>query len=276
MTDAVVVAVHDFGGTGDVLLIAHATGFHGHCYEQMGRSVAGHFRSVAFDFRGHGDTPLPAGWVVDWQGYAEDAESVANSVAGDGPLVGFGHSLGGACLLMLAHRRPALFSHLVLFEPIVVPPMTSPSEAGPSALALAARRRRATFGSYEEAFTNYANKPPMNVLDPDVLWAYVSHGFADDPEGVRLKCAPDVEAATFEQGARQDTWALLPEINIPVLVVAGTLRPGEHPAMMAPPVAEALPDGSLLELSRLDHFGPMSHPAVVGDIVSSFCHGDRA
>ena len=34
----------------------------------------------------------------------------------------FGHSMGGACLLMAAHRNPALFRRIVAFEPIVFPP----------------------------------------------------------------------------------------------------------------------------------------------------------
>ena len=283
MTAAVgAVAVHDLGGAGTPLLISHATGFHGLCYAPMAGHLTEHFHCVAFDYRGHGDTPLREGWEVSWSDYSEDAEAVALGRVGDGgagPLVGFGHSMGGACLLMVAHRRPALFSHLVLFEPIVPPPdssMGAASDPSGSPLVIAARRRRATFGSSEEAFANYANKPPLNVFHPDALWAYVSHGFSDDPEGVRLKCSPELEAATFAQGGQHRTWELLGEIDIPVLVLAGKLGADQGPASMAPAIAEALPGGSLRQLDRIDHFGPMSHPDRVADAISSFCQKKSA
>ena len=75
-TDGVEIAVHDLGGTGPPLLISHATGFHGRCYEPLAHALADRFHSVAFDYRGHGDTPQPDG-PVDWQRYGDDAEAMA-------------------------------------------------------------------------------------------------------------------------------------------------------------------------------------------------------
>src|SRR5690242_9852027 len=106
-TDGVAIAVHDLGGHGPTLLISHATGFHGRSYRALAGELADDFHCIAFDYRGHGDTPQPAGLPVDWQRYGDDAEAMARSV--DEPVVAFGHSMGGATLLMAAHRDPALF-----------------------------------------------------------------------------------------------------------------------------------------------------------------------
>ena len=282
MTDHVGdVAVHRFGGTGPPLLISHATGFHGWCYEPMARGLAHQFGTVALDYRGHGDTPAPPDGSAAWSGFGDDEEAVAVALSQEpgatGGLFGFGHSLGGAGLVMAASRRPGLFSRLVLYEPIISPPgIGFPDDVDPDStpLVAAARRRRATFGSFDEAFANYANKPPLAAFDPDALWAYVSHGFTADGGEVRLKCDPRYEAETFRRAFDAHVWDLLSSIEIPVTVIAGTKRPHENPTVMAPHVAEALPHGSYLARLDLDHFGPMTRPDVVAELVRDACQPD--
>ena len=116
------LAVFELGGGGSPLLFSHATGFHGRCYQPMANELTESARCVAFDYRGHGDTPLPVG-DIDWQRYGDDATAMATWLAEQAgePIVAFGHSMGGACLLMAAHRDPSLFRTIVAFEPIVFP-----------------------------------------------------------------------------------------------------------------------------------------------------------
>jgi pimeloyl-ACP methyl ester carboxylesterase len=268
-TDGVEIAVHDLGGTGPLLLISHATGFHGRCYEPLAHALADRLHSVAFDYRGHGDTPLPDGGV-DWPRYGDDAEAIAVALVdtNDGtPIDAFGHSMGGAALLMAAHRRPSLFRRLVLFEPIVFPPQGIRPDVGDSPMVAAARRRRATFPSFQAAIENFASKPHLNGFTPEALHAYVVHGFAPDDDGVHLKCRPDTEAATFQMSAYHDTFDLLPEIATEVLVVSGRVEEFQ-PSTIARQVADRLPNGRYLQLDQLDHFGPMVRPLLVGDVIA--------
>ena len=60
---------------------------------------------------------------------------------------------------------------------------------------------------------NYRSKLPMSAFDPEVVRLYVAHGFRSAPEGIRLKCDPEHEARTFENGGRHRTWDLLPDIS---------------------------------------------------------------
>jgi alpha-beta hydrolase superfamily lysophospholipase len=122
-TDGVELAVHDLGGHGPTLLVSHATGFHGRCYEPLAHALGDRVHSISFDYRGHGDTERPDG-SIDWARYGEDAFAMASwlHTREGGPIDAFGHSMGGACLLMAASRDPHLFRRLVLFEPIVFPP----------------------------------------------------------------------------------------------------------------------------------------------------------
>lgn len=263
------IAVHQLGGTGRTLLISHATGFHGHCYDPMVDTLRDHFRCVSFDYRGHGDTPSPAGWQVDWDGYADDAMTVASRLAAtsDEPLVGFGHSMGATCLLMCAHQDPEMFSTLILFEPIVLPPeVFDDADRPPIEIAERTKRRRATYASLDEAYANFASKPPLDVCTPAALRAYVDHGFRPTSEGVTLKCTPAHEAATFEMGQRQRTWELLPKIETPCVIVTGRDE-GAGPSSMAAAVADRLPNAELVRLDELDHFGPMSEPAKIAQLI---------
>lgn len=263
------IAVHELGGSGERLLFSHATGFHGRCYQPMADALAHQFHSVAFDYRGHGDTPRPDG-PVDWERYGDDAEAMARwlAVANGGPIAAFGHSMGGACLLMAAHRAPELFRSIVVFEPIVFPPRDGDPASNP--LAGGARRRRATFVTYEAAIENFAAKPPMGNFTPAALEAYVRYGFTPDASrgaGVHLKCLPDTEAETFEMGPVHATWDHLPAITTPVTVISGAVA-AMQPSMIAEQVAQRLPNATYLQFDHLDHFGPMVAPAVVAEVVA--------
>ena len=269
-SDHVSVAIHEFGGAGRPLLLSHATGFHGYCYLPIADELSDQFTSFALDYRGHGDTARPDDWQVEWDRYGDDALAAARAVAPDGGLVGFGHSMGGAGLLMAAHRDPGLFDLIVAFEPIVFPPREVDPHHGTenngTVLSRGARKRRASFDTFDDAIANYASKPPMMAFDPDVLRLYVAHGFRPAPEGIRLKCDPEHEARTFDNGGNHTTWADLPEIDTRVVVVAGKVDEF-GPAAIAREIAEALPNASYVEHDEWNHFTPFIDPAAMATLV---------
>jgi pimeloyl-ACP methyl ester carboxylesterase len=269
-SDHVSVAIHEFGGAGRPLLLSHATGFHGYCYLPIADELSEEFRSFALDYRGHGDTARPDDWHVNWDRYGDDALAAARAVAPDGGLVGFGHSMGGAGLLMAAHREPGLFDVIVAFEPIVLPPRAidphDGSENNGTLMSRAARKRRTTFATFDDAIANYSSKPPMMAFDPDVLRLYVAHGFRPAPEGVRLKCDPEHEARTFDTGGTHTTWSLLPEISTRVVVLAGKVDES-GPAALACEIAEALPNARYVENDAWNHFTPFIDPAAMARLL---------
>ena len=86
------------------------------------------------------------------------------------------------------------------------------------------------------------------------------HGLRPEGDHLRLKCEPEHEARTFEQGGRHHAWDGLPSIDIPVVVVAGRVEE-DQPSAIAEAVADALPAGRFVLDPTLDHFGPFTHPA---------------
>jgi pimeloyl-ACP methyl ester carboxylesterase len=276
-SDGVHVVVHHVAaGPPDApLLIAHATGFHGRAYTQLAEALADDHNVYAHDVRGHGATALPTGWTVDWRGYGDDATAAALAIGADGDrrVVGFGHSLGGALLLMAADRHPGLFRKLVLYEPVIFPPSDEQYDPGQSPLAQGARRRRREFDSFRHAIENFASKPPMNAFDPAALADYVYGGFRpvdpDAPEGpVVLACTPEHESATYAASHESGLWERLPRIGIETVVLGGRPEATNPPSLFAEPVADRLPAGRYVE-TALDHFGPFTHPAAVAALVES-------
>ena len=262
--------IHEFGGSGRPLLLSHATGFHGYCYLPIADALCDDFTSYGVDYRGHGDTARPDDWQVEWERYGDDALAAARAVAPDGGLIGFGHSMGGACLLMAAHRDPGLFDLIVAFEPIVFPPRAIDPHDGHEndspTLSIGARKRRATFETFEHAIANYSSKPPMMAFDPDVLRLYVAHGFRPSPEGVRLKCNPEHEARTFDTGGSHSTWGHLPEIETPVVVLAGKVDEF-GPAAIAREITEELPNATYIQRDEWNHFTPFIDPAAMAALI---------
>lgn len=256
------------------MLFSHATGFHAHCYVPVAELLADRFESFGVDHRGHGDSAAPPGWIVDWQKFGDDTVDVAERLAGDGGrLVGAGHSMGGAALLMAAAQRPDLFERLVLFEPIAidteeVESLRTADEMAALPIVQGARWRRRRFASFAEAIDNYGAKPPLSSLTAEALRCYVEHGLRPTEDGgVELKCDPELEAAVFIGSSANRVWELLADVDTPTVVAAGTLE-ADLPSRWAARVADRLPRGELVEYPHQTHFGPMSHPDEFAELIA--------
>ncbi len=265
-TDGVSLAVHDLAGEGPNLLCSHATGFHGRVWAPIARRLADRHHCVTFDYRGHGDSTRPGGDHVDWRSYGHDCAAVVQALGLQGAY-GLGHSKGGAALLMCELAHPGTFRALVVYEPVIYPPVEEPPRID---LADATRRRRTTFASYDEALANFSAKPPMSLCDPEALEAYVRHGFAEQPDGsVVLKCHPEHEARTYEGSMRHTLYHDLGGVACPVLVLAGSTEQ-DGVARIAADIAARVPRGELRQFPRLGHFGPLQDPAAIAEVAAEF------
>jgi pimeloyl-ACP methyl ester carboxylesterase len=267
--DGVALAVHEHGGEGRPTLFCHATGFHGAVWEPMSASLGDGFERWAIDFRAHGASVVPPNTPLPWEAIRDDLLTVVDHLdLGPGELLGVGHSMGGAALLLAEQARPGTFAGLWLYEPIVPPVGAIPAGQGNNALAEGARRRRLSFASHETALSNFASKPPLNVARADALHAYVRHGLVAGEDGaVHLACRPDDEARLYEGGAAHGAYDHLGEVRCPVVVACSAEPFG--PAMFGVSAAEVLPHGRLEIHEHLTHFGPLESPAELAASVRS-------
>lgn len=275
MTGAIEVAsprggrliVHDLGGKKEhrPLILCHATGFCGLAYRALGELLSEHFHVFAPDFAGHGDSSPASDY--DWRGSALDFLAIRDAVAPGEPVFGFGHSFGGAVLLLAAVKREDAFEAAFCYEPIVLPGDPGASQVS-GALATAARRRRSEFSSKPDALMRYASRPPLDGLQAGVLADYVEHGMREREDGtVELKCEPEVEAASFE-AAGKPTLAAIAGVAAPVTVAAGGRTKGPT-AGFAAAAAAALLAGRLVRYDFLGHFGPLEQPTAIAEGVAA-------
>jgi pimeloyl-ACP methyl ester carboxylesterase len=270
--DGVTIAMHDFGGTGSPVLLSHATGFHAHCWEPVAHSLNSQHHVVGLDHRGYGDAETVDPATMTWDQYGLDALAAARHLYAqhNEPIVGIGHSMGGASLLMAAHGEPHLFKALFVFEPIVFPPPDPDAGERPeSPLPAGARKRRSRFPTFEAAIENFAAKPPMAAFNAVAREAYVRHGFKPTADGdIELKCLPEHEARTYETGGSSGAWNSLPAITTPVWVLSGAIAPFQ-PSTFAITVAEKIPASTYVRWDEVGHFGPLEKPELISQYVAT-------
>lgn len=262
--------VHDFGGDGPPLLLAHATGFHGLVWGPAAARLTPEFHVWSWDFRGHGDSPPPNDESFRWDHFADDVITVVDHVreAGGARPLAIGHSKGAASLVLAELDRPSMFRALYLYEPVIFPPAYR-RLGSDNPMVTRALKRRADFPDADAAIANYSSKPPLDALRDDVLRSYVEHGFRPDANGITLKCRPEYEAAMYDMGSRHDAWDRLGELSCPVRLAAG--RVGQFgPEAVADLVAERMPNCALARFERLGHFGPLEDPAFIADDAAAF------
>jgi pimeloyl-ACP methyl ester carboxylesterase len=270
--DGLGIAVYDFGGRGKDLLLVHATGFCAEVLGPLARSLADHYHCWGVDLRAHGRSDRPDDGNFAWSGFCTDVLAAIDHLGLSRPF-GFGHSCGGAAILLAEEARPGTFAAMYCFEPVVLdePPgglhFDNPLSEG-------ARRRRETFPSAEDAFVNFSTKPPFADLDPEVLELYVETGFelipsseGGDGRSIRLRCRRDDEAAVYAHGASHGAFGHLPEIDCHV-----TLCCGDRTDAFGPSFLRA--DADRLRLATVDvtpdvgHFGPLQDPTVVATSIA--------
>ena len=200
--------------------------------------------------------------------FGADALATAVHLAGESAtgLLGFGHSMGGAALLMAEILQPGTFRAIYVYEPILAPEREDTQAETP--LAASARRRRDQFPSYEQALENFRTKPPLSSFQNAVLELYVNHGFRQETDGIHLKCRREDEAQIFANAGYGDAFERLGEVECPVWVARG-LKHGESGATrLAAPVAQTLPRSELIDFPDLGHLSPFEVPEMMAADVS--------
>jgi pimeloyl-ACP methyl ester carboxylesterase len=270
--DGIGIAVYDFGGSGDDLLLVHATGFCAEVFGPLARALHGNYHCWGLDLRAHGRSDRPGDGNFAWSGFAVDVLSVIDHLGLERPLA-FGHSCGGAALLLAEEARTGTFRALYCFEPVVMDEAGGQGTYQGNPLSVGARRRRETFPSAEDAFVNFSAKPPFADLDPEVLELYVETGFeviptdeGGDGRAIRLRCRRDDEAEIYAHGASHGAFGHLNEIQCPVSLSCGAHTDAFGISFIEADAAQI--DRSTVEVvPEVGHFGPLQRPGLVASSV---------
>jgi len=259
------LCLFEWPGEGPPIFLAHATGFHARCWDQVVELLPGR-QCYALDMRGHGRSEkLPPPYL--WRSFGEDVLAVARTL-GLRDAIGVGHSKGGHAVALAAAHEPAAFAALLLVDPVIMP--RAAYGRPPMEGTHFAARRRNEWASSAEMFARFKDRPPLNAWDPAVLRDYCDHGVlpAPDGRGYVLACPPEIEAAVYGMSAGGDIYDEIATIEVPVRVLRARQRvEGQAHDMSSSPTAPDLAshfrNGEDLLLPEQSHFIPMEAPGLV-------------
>ena len=257
------------GEQSPVLLLAHAAGFHGRCWDQIVRHLDD-YRVIAIDHRGHGrsDSNPP----FTWEQFGRDIVELI--VALDlREIVAVGHSLGGHCLIQAAARVPDRVSRLTLIDPVVFEPEVYEKAPSEPNLIDAIVRRRSTWDSPQQMIEKLRDRAPFSRWHPEVLRDYCEHGLVQNPNGYRLACAPQIEASIYMGAFDVDIIGCISKIEAPVTVVRaeskghGVAEQDFSASPTWPGLANAFRRGRDIYIPEHTHFMPMENPRLIATII---------
>ncbi len=253
------------------IVLNHATGFLARQWGPVAERLAGDYTACAADARGHGDTdkPPPEGDNYHWSRFVGDLRAWLDGLGLRGvPFVG--HSAGAASGLYLAAERPEYFTRMVAIEPIVIPTAFRADENRRNEMAEGARRRRAVFDSAAGAFEHFRSRSLFKRWPDEALRLYVEHGTFQREDGrLQLKCPGEIEGEMFANSTSLDIWEVLPQIEVPVLVIRGE-HTEDFLGLVAEAVAARLPNGRLETIPDAGHLAPMERPGVIAGLIRDF------
>ena len=241
------LSVHylDWGGDGAPLLALHGLASSGHWYRRVAPYLAGDFRIVAPDQRGHGaTTPAPSGY--DWQTLAEDAVALLDDLGIERAAV-MGHSWGGHVASNLAMRFPQRVSRLALIDGGFQDGRLLPTptwEAFRQRLA-----PRAVAGTRDEYLDGLAASLSFCWGD-DLAEIALTMVYEGADGQMRDILRPEHHAQVLETMWQEPPSAVLPQVATPTLVIAagpradraGSSFARQRELMVAAAIA-ALPNG---------------------------------
>ncbi len=260
---------------GQQVLLIHATGFHARCWDQVVAQLPSDWHIFAVDMRGHGRSSKIAPYT--WAQFGDDLLAICEALSIH-DAIAVGHSMGGHCVTHAAGHRPELFRHLVLVDPVIMPPESYSAEsrhdyASPKDHPIA--RRRGHFDSVAQMQQRYAERMPYMLWQKDVFDDYCTHGLLPlgGDKGFELACPGEVEASIYMGTSDASIFALIPQIETPTVVLRASPREVGSTQMdfsmspTWPQLAAMFPRGQDVHLPELTHFIPMQDPRLVADFI---------
>lgn len=246
-------------GKGPLAVLLHGITANAYVFLPLMERLAGHFRLVSIDMRGHGRSSKPAtGYAA--RNYADDIEAMIRHLD-SGPALLIGHALGARDAFVAGARPNGLVSGVVAidFTPFI-------DEQVFVALGQRIGYGNRLFADTTAIAATLSERYPMTP--PDAIQRRVTHGYRTVEGGWR----PLAEAAAMVEtarGMRESFEADFKSLKVPTLLIRGA-----ESTFIAPDVwarTKALrPDMRFVELAGADHYAAEQIPGPIADEILSF------
>lgn len=242
--------------TAPPMVLLHGLTGHAHIWDHMAPALAGRYRVLAPDQRGHGDSGHAASYAT--ADFVDDLEALVRHW-GLGSFVLMGLSMGGHNGMAYAAAHPERVTRLVVID--IPPRMDRQSTPNWAVISRLAETGHAPFTTFEDAVAAArAGTPtaPQSNLEYRTQW-----NLNTLPDG-RLLLKYDPKAPARWDPA--DLWDRLPSIAAPVLLVRGGLTQ-VLPRNTAERMIAAMPNAELVEVPESGHSVPTDRPEDLQRIV---------
>jgi len=267
--------VLEWSSEGVPMVLLHGGGNEAHLWDDFAPVVAPHYRVLAVDQRGHGDSDWDPQGRYDSDAMADDLERVLDAF-GIGRFVLIGFSMGGRAGMVFAGRHPERLAGLVLVD--IGPELDA---RGRMRIGNEMTENRApVFESIEAYARLLARNYPAGSAE--ALQRMALHGLRRRPDGLyELKSDPKLRSergdpetyAAQERALAQRMWEALAKLPCPTLVVRGAASDILSPEVADRMVDEVLPNGRLAVVPRAAHSVATDNPQGFADAVGGFVLG---
>jgi pimeloyl-ACP methyl ester carboxylesterase len=265
---------HNFGGNsnGRLLHFAHPNAYTPACFQQLINPLLPyyHVRSVIH-------RPLwPGAKLADvssWEMMADDMIQFFDE-QGMANMIGVGHSMGAVMTMLAAVKRPSLFSHLILIEPVFLPPQvvelsrSHPETFEQIPIIKNARKRRYQWPNRQAAFDHFRGKKAFCYWPDQSLWDYVNYGMREDGDEVTLTYTREWEAHCYTLAAHSG-WEVFPQVQQPLLVIRGAESDALWPESWAL-LQQLQPQAQFKQFEDAGHMIVMERPSLMADLILDF------
>lgn len=243
----------DTGGTAPALVFSHGLLMDHRMFEPQIRTLSSHYRCIAWDERGHGNT---AGATLEPFTYYDSANDLAALLdhlnIEQAVLVGM--SQGGYLSLRCALTHPSRVRALVLID----------SQALPEAPETLPQHR-----ALVEQWSTQGLTDESAELIADIIIGRDWPGAEQWKQRWKQKAAHDISTCFDTLHGRDDIQPRMSEIQVPALVIHGTADQA-IPLARAEAMAAALPHSRLEVIEGAPHAANLTHPERVNAAIQAF------
>lgn len=265
------IPFHDFGGKGPTIHFAHANGYPPGGYQQFLKPFTKQHQVIASTFR-----PLWGGRhpseVKNWKTYADDLIQFLDQQQLKN-IIGMGHSMGGTITAIAALKRPDLFAHLVLLDPVIFSKKQSlftkflPSSLLKRIIPIAklSAKRRDNWSSKKEVYDSWRQKKVFKRFSDSVLQDFIHHAIVSDGKG-SFTLAFSKEWETQVYVTAPYIFSDLLKMKMPMTVIKA-----EKQSVMTPEIWQkwkmTQPHTHFIKFRDAGHLVPMEYPVELSDML---------
>ena len=250
-------------GEGPLAVLLHGITANAYVFLPLMERLAGHFRLVSIDMRGHGRSSKPAtGYTA--QDYADDIEALVRHLDA-GPALLIGHALGARDAFVAGARDNGLVSGIVAidFTPFI-------DEQVFVALGQRIGHGNRLFADKAAIAAALSERYPMTPRD--AIERRAQYGYREADGGWR-PLADAIAMVETANGMHKSFEADFTSLKVPTLLIRGAESKFISPEVWAR--TQALrPDMRAVELANADHYAAEQIPGPIAEQILSFWRRD--